>query len=58
MGLDEMPEILTVQELCKFLKLSDSTIRRAIKRGELKVFKTGRKIRIEKEAVIAWLQGK
>lgn len=58
MGLDLLPEISTIQELAKFLKLSDTTIRRAIKSGDLKVLRAGKKIRIEKEAVLEWLQGK
>jgi excisionase family DNA binding protein len=58
MGLDEMPEILTVKELFEFLKVSESTIRRAISSGELKSFKAGKNVRIEKESVMEWLEQK
>lgn len=56
MGLENLPEILTIKELAEFLKISESTIRRAINNGELKSFKAGKKVRIEKEAVIEWLK--
>ena len=58
MGLEEMPEILTVKELCEFLKVSESTIRRAISDGSLKSFKAGKNVRIEKESVMEWLKEK
>lgn len=55
MGLDNLPEILTTQQLAEFLQVSDQTITRAIKAGKLKAFKVGRDWRIEKEEVIKWL---
>ena len=55
MGLDNLPEILTPKQLAEFLQVSDQTIKRIIKRGELKAFKAGREWRIEKEAVFDWL---
>lgn len=58
MGIDNLPDILTPKELADFLKVSDQTIKRAIKAGTLKALKAGRDWRIEKEAVIQWLKGK
>ena len=56
MGLDSMEEIMTIKELADFLKIAEVTIRRAIDAGELKAFKAGKSLRIEKEEVIKWLK--
>lgn len=56
MGLDNLPDIVTVKQLAEFLQVSDQTIMRAIKSGELKAFKIARDWRIEKEAVINWVK--
>lgn len=58
MGLDNLTDIVTIKELSEFLKISDSTIRRAISDGSLKSFKAGKNVRIEKENVIEWLKQK
>lgn len=51
-----MEEIMTIKELADFLKIAEVTIRRAIDAGELKAFKAGKSLRIEKEEVIKWLK--
>lgn len=56
MGLDAMPEVMTVQELMDFLKISRSTIHRAIRDGKLEAFKAGRDLRFEKQAVMKWVK--
>lgn len=56
MGLDKLPEIVTVQELAEFVKISESTIWRAIKSGDLKALKIGKNVRIEKAEVIKWAE--
>ncbi len=56
MGLENLPDIVTIKELVDFLKISESTIRRAIDSGELKSFKVGKNIRIEREAVMEWIK--
>lgn len=58
MGLDKLPEILTVKQLAEFLQISDQTIARAVKSGDLKGFKVGREWRFEKEKVLEWLNAK
>jgi len=58
-GLDQLPNITTIKELSDFLKVSVQSIKRAIYSGKLKAFKVGRDWRIEKDAVIEWIeQGK
>lgn len=56
MGLDKLPDIVSVKELAEFLKVSGQTIARAIKSGDLKAYKVGRDWRIEKEEVIKWIK--
>lgn len=58
MGLDKLPEIVTVRQLADFLQISELTVLRAIKAGNLDAFKAGRDWRIEKEAVLKWVQKK
>lgn len=58
MGIYEMlPDVATVQELSEILKISESTVRRAIKMGKLKYLKVGKDYRFEKEEVMKWLKG-
>lgn len=58
MGIYEMlPDIVTVQELSEMLKISEATVRRAIKMGKLKYLKVGKDYRFEKEEVMKWLKG-
>ena len=56
MGLDNLQDILTVKQLAEFIQVSELTVRRAINSNQLKAFKVGREWRIEKEAVIEWLE--
>ena len=57
MGIDNLPHIVTVKQLSEFLQVSEITVKRAIKAGDLKAFKVGRDWRIEKESVIEWTKG-
>lgn len=54
--LDNLPEITTPQELADFLKVNIQTIKRAIKNGKLKAFKVARDWRIERKAVLDWIE--
>jgi excisionase family DNA binding protein len=58
LGLDNLPDIITVKQLAEFLQVSEITIKRAIKGGDLAAFKAGRDWRIEKEEVMKWLRQK
>lgn len=55
MGLDKLPNITTTKELAEFLKISESTIHRAVKNGELQSLKVGRNVRYERVEVLKWL---
>lgn len=58
MGLDNLPDVITIKQLAEFLQVSEITIKRAIKAGDLKALKVGRSVRIEKESVLEWLEHK
>ena len=55
MGINDLPEIMTLQEIAEYFKISEATIRRAIKMGKLNFFKIGKDYRFEKDAVIKWV---
>lgn len=54
LGLENLPDIVTVKQLADFMQISDQTVIRAIKSKELQAFKIGREWRIEKEEVLKW----
>jgi len=54
LGLENLPEIITPKQLAEFLQISEMTVKRALKSGELQGFKLGRDWRIEKEEVLKW----
>lgn len=54
MGFDNLPDVVTVKQLAEFLQVSDQTILRALKSGDLIGFKIGRDWRIEREEVKKW----
>ena len=56
MGLDKLPEVVTVKQLADFLQISDQTVIRAIKNEELEAFKVGREWRIERDSVSKWVK--
>ena len=56
MGLDNLPDIMTPKQLAEFLLISEMTVKRALKSGELQGFKVRRDWRIEKESVINWVK--
>jgi excisionase family DNA binding protein len=56
LGLNKLPDVVTVKQLAEYLQVSETTIKRAIKSKKLRAFKVGRDWRIEKNAVIEWVK--
>jgi excisionase family DNA binding protein len=54
--LQEHDGLLSVTEVAAIIGLDPETIRRAIRRGELPASKPAGRIRIDPQAVLAWLQ--
>jgi len=55
---EKLPDIATLKELAEFFKISEGTVRRALKSGDLKGFKLGRDWRVEKKEVLKWADTK
>ena len=52
--IENLPAILTVKEISQLLKISDQTVKRALKSNTLKGFKIGREWRIYKTELVRW----
>ncbi len=50
-----MPEIMTTQELAKYLKLHQITICKYVKEGIIPAFRVGRVWRFDKEVIDKWI---
>lgn len=50
-----LPRLLAVKDVAAELKLSPKTIRRLIKRGELRAHHLGRQLRVPEHEVVAYL---
>jgi excisionase family DNA binding protein len=50
-SLHEMPDMLTISEVAKYLKLHELTVRRLAREGELPAFKVGRQWRIKRNVM-------
>lgn len=47
-----MPRLMTLPELIECLRISESTIRRMVRRGELPAIRVGNQLRFEMNAVL------
>jgi len=48
-------EVMSVREVAEFLGLTESTIYKKVRRGELPVARIGRSLRFPKDAIRKWL---
>jgi len=51
-----MTELMTVEELARHLRVTNRTIYRLLKKGEIPALKVGHKWRFDKDAIDGWLQ--
>ena len=54
-SLNELPDILTPDEISEFMRINKSAVNRIIRSGDLKVIRYGGIVRIEKAAFHEWL---
>jgi len=52
------PQVYTVDELAKLLRVNARTIYRALEAGELRSFRVGTQWRVTQEALDAYMRGK
>ena len=53
-----LPDMLTIAEVAKYLKLHELTVRRLAREGELPAFKVGRQWRIKRDLLEDWIQSR
>jgi len=51
-----MPDMLTIAEVAKYLKLHELTVRRLAREGELPAFKVGRQWRVKRDLLESWIE--
>jgi excisionase family DNA binding protein len=54
-GADKTPDMMTIAEVAKYLKLHELTVRRLAREGELPAFKVGRQWRIKRTLLETWI---
>ncbi len=55
---DSLPEVLTVEEVSKVLRLSRGAIYNGVRCGDIPSYRVGRRIVIDKRALMKRLSGK
>ncbi len=55
--IDDLPDILTVDDLMVFLGIGKNSAYDLVRSGKLRSIRIGRQIRITKDAVLAFLYG-
>jgi excisionase family DNA binding protein len=55
MGIESLPEVVTVKQLADYLQVNPMTIKRALQKNELVGFKVGKDWRIFREEIAKWL---
>ena len=53
-----LPDMLTIAEVAKYLKLHELTVRRLAREGELPAFKVGRQWRIKRDLLETWISSR
>ena len=51
-----MTELMTVEELGRYLRVTEKTVYRLLKRGSISAVKVGRQWRFVKDSVDEWMQ--
>lgn len=55
--LDELPEVLEVDDIKKFLKVNRTAAYDLVKSGQFRVIRIGRIFKIPKKNFVAWFEG-
>ncbi|MCL6521394.1 MAG: helix-turn-helix domain-containing protein [Firmicutes bacterium] len=53
---DGEPLVLTVAEVARLLRVGQTTLRQALKRGDIPHVRLGRRILIRRDALFAWME--
>lgn len=53
---DDVDEIMTIEEVARYLSLHELTVRRLAREGEIPAFKIGRQWRVKKDLLDRWIE--
>lgn len=56
MKADDLPEVLTVDETARFLRISRGLAFAAARRGEIPTVRVGRRLLVPRASLLTWLQ--
>lgn len=56
MTIDDLPEVLTIDETARFLRISRGLAFTAAGRGEIPAVRVGRRLLVPRTRLLAWLQ--
>lgn len=54
-NIDDLPDILTVEETARFLRISRALAFAAVRQGDIPSVRVGRRILVPKTPLLAWL---
>jgi excisionase family DNA binding protein len=57
MNLNDLPDVLTVDETARYLRISRALAFEAIHRGDLPAIRVGRRLLVPRVRLLAWLHG-
>ena len=57
MTIDELPEVLTIDETARFLRISRGLAYEGARRGDLPTVRVGRRLLVPRIWLLAWLNG-
>lgn len=52
----DLPDLLTAEEACEFLRITPLTLYTYIKQGKLPAYRVGKRYRISKQSIVAFLE--
>ena len=55
---ENLPDLLTSEEACEYLRVTPLSLYSYIKAGKLRAFRVGKRYRVPKDALIAFLEGR
>jgi excisionase family DNA binding protein len=58
MNIDDLPDVLTVDETAKFLRISRGLAFAGVRRGDIPAVRVGRRLLVPRNRLLTWLDGR
>jgi excisionase family DNA binding protein len=58
MTIDDLPDVLTVDETAKFLRISRGLAFAGVRRGDIPAVRVGRRLLVPRNRLLTWLDGR